>query len=171
MFFSYARIDYGNAMYITSSQPFATDCGYGYRFCRGMGTAASILVGSRLGAGKTEEAVQNAHWQLGYVMIFSLVATIFMIAAIPLVNYIYGFEADTQKLLTQIMVIHALSLPFMFFSVNIIFITRAGGYSRSPLLITNLPYILIKIPLVLFFVFIDRNAFFRQRESISLCRR
>ncbi|MCH3977325.1 MAG: MATE family efflux transporter [Bacilli bacterium] len=161
MFFSYARIDYGNAMYITSVNLSQRIVDMVTAFVGGMGTAASILVGSRLGAGKTEEAVQNAHWQLGYVMIFSLVATIFMIAAIPLVNYIYGFEADTQKLLTQIMVIHALSLPFMFFSVNIIFITRAGGYSRSPLLITNLPYILIKIPLVLFFVFIDRNAFFQ----------
>lgn len=159
MFFAFARIEAGNAGNIAAVNLSSRIVDIVVALVGGMGSAASILVGMRLGAGKIEEAKTNARWQIGYISVFSLLSTAVMIALIPLVIHIYQFEATTSALLTSIMIIHAVSLPFVFYSSNVIFITRAGGYTKSPIWITNVPYLFIKIPLVTLFVFVSRNIF------------
>lgn len=159
MFFAFARIEAGNAGNIAAVNLSSRIVDIVISLVGGMGSAASILVGMRLGAGNVEEARTNARWQLGYISLFSLFSTLAMIGLIPVVIAIYQFEASTSALLTSVMIIHALSLPFVFYSSNVIFITRAGGYTKSPIWITNVPYLFIKIPLVTLFVFINRDLF------------
>jgi len=159
MFFAYARIEAGNAGNIAAINLSVRIVDIVVALVGGMGSAASILVGMRLGAGKVEEAKTNARWQIGYITFFSFFSTVAMIALIPLVIRVYQFEATTSSLLTTIMIIHALSLPFVFYSSNVIFITRTGGYTKAPLWITNAPYLLLKIPFVVLFVFISRSLF------------
>lgn len=159
MLFSYARIDAGNSNYISAITLTQSVVDLVVAFVGGMGTAASILVGTRLGAGKVEEAKENARWQLTYVAVVGIISVIVMILLIPIINYIYGFNAETQRILKVIMVIHAFSLPFSFFSTNVVFITRSGGFSKSAIIINNLTDLLIKIPLVIIFVFITPEAF------------
>ena len=165
MFFAYARIEAGNAGNIAAVNLSSRIVDIVVSLVGGMGSAASILVGMRIGAGKIEEARTNARWQLGYISVFSLISTAAMIALIPLVTAVYQFEPATTTLLVSIMIIHALSLPFVFYSSNVIFITRAGGYTKSAIWITNVPYLLIKIPLIVLFVFISRSLF---EQSIFL---
>lgn len=159
MFFAFARIEAGNAGNIAAVNLSSRIVDIVVALVGGMGSAASILVGMRLGAGKVEEARTNARWQIGYISLFSLLSTAVMIGLIPIVIRIYQFEPSTAALLTSVMIIHAISLPFVFYSSNVIFITRAGGYTKSPIWITNVPYLFIKIPLVTLFVFISRDLF------------
>lgn len=159
MLFSYARIDAGNSTYISAVTISQSVVDLVVAFVGGMGVAASIMVGARLGADKLEEAKQNARWQLGYVAFMGVFSVIVMIAVIPLINSIYGFTADTQAILAVIMIVQALSLPFSFLATNIVFVTRSGGFAKSALLINNLPYLVIKIPLVVVFIFIAPDAF------------
>ena len=162
MFFTYARIDAGNASNIAAINLSARVVDLVSAFIGGMGTAAIILVGSRLGAGKVLEARQNAKWQMGYISIFSVGTIFIMILLIPFMQSIFLYSETTNSLLFTVMVIQALSLPFFFISTNIIFITRAGGFTRAPVLITNLPYLLIKLPLVIYLVFIQRDWLYQQ---------
>lgn len=171
MFFAYARIDSGNASNIAAVNLSSRVVDLVVAFVGGMGTAAAIMVGTRLGAGKIEEAKQNARWQIGYILFISIITVAIMISLIPAVEYVYDFQSEAANLLAIVMVIHAVSLPFMFYSSNVIFITRAGGYTKAPMIITNLPYLLIKIPLVALFVFISpglfaTSAFLHQSLSI-----
>ncbi len=153
MFFAYSRIDSGNATNIAAVNLSSRVVDLIFAFVGGMGTAAAIMVGTRLGAGKIEEAKRNARWQVGYIVIMSLVTVLIMISLIPLIQTVFAFDDDGRRLLAVVMFLQALSLPFLFYSVNIIFIARSGGYTKAPIFITNIPYLLIKAPIVALFVF------------------
>jgi putative MATE family efflux protein len=161
MFFTYARIDAGNATNIAAINLSARVVDLVTAFVGGMGTASIILVGSRLGAGKVQEAKQHARWQLSYIGLISLMTVFLMITLIPIMQFIYQFDVSTNRLLGSVMLIQALSLPFVYYAMNVIFITRAGGFTRAPILITNLPYLFIKLPIVLYFAFIRPEALFQ----------
>lgn len=158
--FAYASIEKGNAINISSINISQQIVDLVLVLVGGMGTAASCLVGARLGAGKIEEARTNARWQMGYVFCFSIIAGAVMIGVLrPLAPYLFDFDPSEQQLLSMIMLIHALSLPFMFYALNVIFLSRSGGYSKAPLLITNIPYLFVKLPIIVFFVFIKPDLF------------
>lgn len=167
--FAYARIEVGNPANISAINISQQIVDMVIVLVGGMGTAAGVLVGTRLGAGKIEEARQNARWQIGYVFIFSIVSALLMLVVFtPLAPYMFNFNDNERQLLITIMTIHGISLPFMFYSLNIIFITRSGGYTSSPFFITNVPYLLIKLPLIILFVFIAPNLFYDNQFIISL---
>lgn len=155
MMFAYAQIDQGNAMNIAAISISQRVVELILAFVGGMGTAAMVMVGTRLGAGKIEEAKTHARWQIGYVVLLSIGTIFIMVGLIPIVQWVFGFGEQGNRLLAIIMTIHALSLPFFFFSSNVIFVTRSGGYTQSPMLITNVPYFFIKVPLVIYFVFLS----------------
>jgi putative MATE family efflux protein len=159
MMFAYAQIDQGNAVNIAAITISQRVVDLILAFVGGMGTAAMVMVGTRLGAGNIDEARTHARWQIAYVILLSFGTIFIMIGSIPLIQWVFGFGESGNGLLSIVMIIHALSLPFFFFSSNVIFVTRAGGYTRSPMLITNVPYFFIKIPLVAYFVFIAPNQF------------
>jgi len=158
MFFAYSRIESGNASNIAAINLSARVVDLIFAFIGGMGTAAAIMVGTRLGAGKIEEAKRNARWQIGYILFMSGATVLIMISLIPLMQYIFDFDVAGRDLLAIVMVLQALSLPFFFYSSNVIFITRAGGYTKAPIFITNVPYVLIKAPLVALFIFAFPNV-------------
>jgi putative MATE family efflux protein len=154
MFFAYARIDSGNATNIAAVNVSSRVVELIHAFIGGMGTAAAILVGTRLGAGKIEEAKRNARWQIGYIVIMSFVTVLIMIGLIPIVQFLFSFDDAGNRLLATTMILQALALPFLFYAMNVTFITRAGGYTKAPILITNIPYLFIKAPLVALFAFV-----------------
>jgi putative MATE family efflux protein len=157
--FVYARIDEGNPTNVAAIAVTQQMVDIVITFTGGMGTAASILVGSRLGAGKIEEAKTNARWQLGYVFIFSLIAALTLMALIPAASFLFGFKQSEIGLLTTIMIIQAVSLPFQIYAINVIFISRSGGYTRAPIYITNVVYYCVKLPVILAFVYIFPTVF------------
>jgi putative MATE family efflux protein len=154
MFFAYSRVELGNATNIAAINLSTRVVELIFAFVGGMGTAAAIMVGSRLGAGKIEEAKRNARWQISYILMMSMATVLIMIGLIPIIQILFSYDVAGNQLLAVAMVLQALALPFLFYSSNVIFITRAGGYTKAPIFITNIPYILIKAPLVSLFVFV-----------------
>ena len=159
MLFVFARIEVGNATNVAAFTVSTQLVDIVVVFIGGMGTAASVMIGSRLGANQLEEAKQNARYQVTYVILFSILASIVLVLLIPLTEIAFNFDPSEYELLSALMILHALSFPFMVYSLNIIFITRAGGYNRAPYYITNLVYYGIKLPIIIFFVYLMPSLF------------
>lgn len=159
MLFIFARIEIGNATNVAAFTVSTQILDIVVVFIGGMGTAAAVMIGGKLGANQVEEAKANARYQLAYVMVFSLIASGVLVLFIPLVRIAFNFAPSEASLLRALMILHALAFPFMVFSLNIIFITRAGGYTRAPFYITNLVYYAVKLPLIVFFVYLMPSLF------------
>jgi putative MATE family efflux protein len=172
MLLTYARIELGNSANIAAIAVSQQILDILMVIVMGMGTASSVLVGQRLGANLIEEARDNARWQLSYVMSFAFVASALMIILVPFAQRLYNFQDSETELLRMIMILQAVSFPFSIFAANVIFITRAGGFTKSAIYINNLVYYLFKLPLIVFLVYINRNFFndfpFIQSFMISL---
>ncbi len=165
MLFVYARLELGNSANVAAITISEQINDIVTVFIGGMGTAASVMVGSRLGADKIDEARQHAQWQIFYVIVFATVAALAMILLRGVVADLYNFSPENRSLLSIIMIIRAVTFPFMIFAINIIFITRAGGYTRSPLFITNMVYYGVKLPLVIILVYIYPQFYSEQVEG------
>jgi len=159
MLMTYARLEIGNATNVAAITVSQQIVDIVMVLISGMGTAASVLVGTRLGANNIDEARNNARWQMAYITVFSILACVIIILLIPLVQKGYDFSGADASLLRMIMTIQAISLPFSAYAMNVIFITRAGGYTRSPIYISNLVYYFIKLPLIIYIVYINPSAF------------
>ena len=138
-------------------------------FVAGMGTAASVLIGSRLGENKIQEARDNARYQIGYVTIFGILAFFFMISLIPFVPILFQFAPEDTYLVRMIIILQAFALPFSIFSMNVIFILRSGGYTKAAVYINNLIYIGFKVPIIALLLFFlnTRFAMFGTLEVIN----
>ncbi len=159
MLFAYARIDLANPTNVAAITISGQIMEIVMVLAGGMGTAAAVLVGSRLGADKIEEAKQNSLWQISYAVGIGIVAALLMIVSIPLIGTIFKFYGPDLRLLTSVMILQAITLPMMIFSMNVVFITRAGGYTIAPIYINNIIYYVIKLPIIILFVFVFPNLF------------
>ncbi len=155
MFLSYAKIK-SSSLNDISSITFTTQivdvC---YAIIGGMGTATAIYIGEPIGKGKKEEAKKNSYYLVGYIVVFSLVLSILMLIFLP----IYQGITEKSAFFVQIFLLQSFTLPFLFYSQNVMFILRSSGYTKSNLWISILPTYLIKVPIVLLFIFIFPNLF------------
>ena len=159
MLLTYARIEIGNSANIAAIAVSQQILDILMVIVMGMGTASSVLVGQRLGANQIEEARQNARWQLSYVMTFGVVASILMVLMVPVAQSLYNFQASETELLRMIMILQAFSFPFSIYAANVIFVTRAGGFTKSAIYINNIVYYIFKLPLIVFLVYISPGLF------------
>ena len=92
-----------------------------------MGSAVSIMVGQRLGAGQMEEA-RNVDRKLIFLTetIHVIIGAV-MILASPLVPMMYNVGDDVRDLTRQMLVIAGLSLPLHSFAHVTYFTIRSGG--------------------------------------------
>jgi putative MATE family efflux protein len=159
MLLTYARIEIGNSANIAAIAVSQQILDILMVIVMGMGTASSVLVGQRLGANLIEEARDNARWQLSYVMSFGLFASVMMIVMVPFAQQLYNFRGEEMELLRMIMILQAFSFPFSIYAANVIFVTRAGGFTKSAIYINNIVYYVFKLPLIAYLVYIAPNVF------------
>ena len=159
MLLTYARIEIGNSANIAAIAVSQQILDILMVIVMGMGTASSVLVGQRLGANLIEEARDNARWQLSYVMSFGLFASVMMIVMVPFAQQLYNFRGDEMDLLRMIMILQAFSFPFSIYAANVIFVTRAGGFTKSAIYINNIVYYVFKLPLIAYLVYIAPSVF------------
>ena len=159
MLLAYARIDLANPTNVAAITISTQILEIVMVLAGGMGTAAAVLVGSRLGANQIEEAKQNALWQISYAVGIGILASILMMISIPLIGNIFQFHGEEKVLLASVMIMQAITLPMMIYSMNVIFITRAGGYTIAPVYINNVIYYFVKLPIIVLFVFILPDLF------------
>ena len=92
-----------------------------------MGSAVSIMVGQRLGAGKMEEARDVDRKLIFLTEVIHVIIGLAMILASPLVPKMYNVSAEVRDLTRQLLVIAGLSLPIHSFAHVTYFTIRSGG--------------------------------------------
>lgn len=92
-----------------------------------MGSAVSIMVGQRLGAGEIEEARDVDRKLIFLTEVIHVVIGLLMIIASPLVPLLYNVDGDVRELVRQMLIIAGLSLPVHSFAHVTYFTIRSGG--------------------------------------------
>ncbi len=159
MFMAYAKIQQASIKEIsaiTFTQQVVDVC---YAIIGGMGTATAIFIGEPIGQNKVEEAKNNGRYLLSYIIVFSLGLSLMMLVFLP----IYQSITEKNIFFVQVFLLQTFTMPLLFYSQNIMFILRSSGYTKSNLWINILPAYLIKVPLVVIFVFINNNLFLQNQ--------
>ena len=92
-----------------------------------MGSAVSIMVGQRLGAGKMEEARDVDRKLIFLTEVIYVVIGLALILVSPLIPRMYNVSEDVRDLTRQLLVIVGLSLPIHSFAHVAYFTIRSGG--------------------------------------------
>jgi len=92
-----------------------------------LGSAVSIMVGQRLGAGKMEEARDVDRKLIFLTEVIHVLIGLLMILASPLVPLLYNVGPDVRDLTRQLLIIAGLSLPIHSFAHVTYFTIRSGG--------------------------------------------
>ena len=92
-----------------------------------MGSAVSIMVGQRLGAGQMAEARDVDRKLIFLTEVIHVVIGLVMILASPMVPKLYNVGDDVRSLTQQLLVIAGLALPIHSFAHVTYFTIRSGG--------------------------------------------
>ena len=92
-----------------------------------MGSAVSIMVGQRLGAGKIEEARDVDRKLIFLTEVMYVTIGLLMILAAPLVPRLYNVSDEVRDLTRQLLVIDGFALPIHSFAHVTYFTIRSGG--------------------------------------------
>jgi Na+-driven multidrug efflux pump len=92
-----------------------------------MGSAVSIMVGQRLGAGKMDEARDVDRKLIFLTEVIHVIIGLCMILASDLVPKLYNVGPEVQELTRQMLIIAGLSLPLHSFAHVAYFTIRSGG--------------------------------------------
>ena len=92
-----------------------------------MGSAVSIMVGQRLGAGKMEEARDVDRKLIFLTEVIHVAIGIAMIIASPYVPLLYNVDGAVRELTRKMLIIAGLSLPIHSFAHVTYFTIRSGG--------------------------------------------
>ncbi len=92
-----------------------------------MGSAVSIMVGQRLGAGQMEEARDVDRKLIFLTEVIHVLIGLAMILAAPYVPLLYNVGPDVRDLTRQMLIIAGLSLPLHSFAHVTYFTIRSGG--------------------------------------------
>ena len=92
-----------------------------------MGSAVSIMVGQRLGAGKIEEARDVDRKLIFLTEVIHVIIGAAVILAAPLIPRLYNVSEEVRDLTRQLLIIVGLSLPIHSFAHVAYFTIRSGG--------------------------------------------
>ncbi len=92
-----------------------------------MGSAVSIMVGQRLGAGNLEEARDVDRKLIFLTEVIHVIIGLAMILAAPYVPRMYNVGEDVRDLTRQLLIIAGMSLPLHSFAHVTYFTIRSGG--------------------------------------------
>ena len=92
-----------------------------------MGSAVSIMVGQRLGAGKIEEARDVDRKLIFLTEVIHVIIGAAVILAAPLIPRLYNVSEEVRDLTRQLLIIVGLSLPIHSFAHVTYFTIRSGG--------------------------------------------
>jgi len=115
----------------------------------GLGTATSIFIGNRLGAGKIDEANQNAMWMLSYGMIMGSVVMILIIIFSPFLPELYNISPSIKSMITYALILRSLTILPMVITRIVIFVLRTGGRVDQTMIVDGLFMWVVKVPIAL----------------------
>lgn len=133
-FWSYARISESALPAVTMAEQISQ-----MSFAMAMGTASavSVLIGTELGAGRFQEAKQNAKKLITLVVTIGVGCFLLCCVLGALLPDLYGVTPDLRSLATRITVIMGFIAPFNFVYGFCFYCMRAGGDTRTAMLMDS----------------------------------
>jgi len=92
-----------------------------------MGSAISIIIGQLLGAGKTEEAVDEDRKLIAFSVMLCATVGVIMIIVAPYIPQIYNTTDTVKALAIQLLIVNAITMPLQAYINYCYFTLRAGG--------------------------------------------
>lgn len=133
----------------------------------GLSSAVAIMIGTKLGANKLEDAKDNANKLIVFAVLISVVIGIVVFIMAPFVPMLYNLPQDINNTIIACLHVKSFSIIFVAVNVTIFFILRAGGDAFSTLLmdsgflwlggvcISTILSILTDIPLIYMFAIVE----------------
>ena len=112
-----------------------------------MGTAVSIMVGQRLGAGKIDEARDVDRKLIFLTEVIHVVIGLAMILCSPLIPQLYNVSGEVRDLTRQLLMIAGLAIPIHSFAHVTYFTIRSGGRTVITFLFDAVYTWVIAVPL------------------------
>ncbi len=114
----------------------------------GIATGIAVLVGNTLGRNELEEAKDNAKKLIAFAVAFAFfMGAVLFILSFFILN-IYDVEPETIRIAKYTIRVNALFIPVYSFNVAIYFTLRAGGDTRSTLLMDAGYMWIVSVPII-----------------------
>lgn len=115
----------------------------------GMAVASTVLISQRLGANKLEEAKKNGYYLLGFSGLVALLFSVMIFATSYIIPFLYDSVSVEAMEVAQKM-IRIQGVFFVIYTLNTqnFFIVRAGGDTRSTLIMDSCFMWLVNIPIL-----------------------
>lgn len=114
-----------------------------------MSTAVAVLVGNTLGANELEKAKDNAFKLLSFSVFIAFCAGMLLIVGSFFIPNLYDIAPATKEIVAFNIRINGLFIPVYAFNVGIFFVLRAGGDTKSTLLMDAVFMWVVSVPIAL----------------------
>lgn len=113
-----------------------------------LGTSVSILVGQRLGAGETEQAVDDNRKLTFFAGAICILIGALLAAASPFIPLLYNTEENVRALATSFILISAITMPLHAIAHCTYFTMRSGGRTGITFLFDSVYVLCVTLPIV-----------------------
>lgn len=149
----------------------------------GQATAVSVIIGHALGANRIDEAKRDSRRLLLFGVFISLCLLLVHITTGLLVPLAYNVGENVRQMARILITISAFMMPFYLMNAGFFFILRAGGDTRSVMLMDSLyswivvvPYVLAlakltDLPLISMFLLVQLTEFLKLGIAYNLFRK
>ncbi|XMB86889.1 MATE family efflux transporter [Mycoplasmatota bacterium WC44] len=121
-----------------------------------MSTAIAVMVGNTLGANELEEAKENSIKLLAFSVFVSFVSGLFLIVGSFFIPDIYNVADVTKEIVSFNLKVNGLFIPLYAFNAGIFFVLRAGGDTKSALIMDALFMWVVSVPIALALAYLTK---------------
>jgi len=112
----------------------------------GLGTAASIFIGAKLGNNELKEAEKNADYLLGYAVFIGFIIMFIVMIIAFIVPSFYNIKPETRQLTTYAILIQGMAAPILMLTRIPFFVLRSGGRVVEVLFLDSIFMLVVKVP-------------------------
>lgn len=117
-------------------------------FVRGAGNAVAVMLGNTIGEGKEEQALKDSITFLIILPLMGVAVSVLLVLFKNPLLWLYQVTPETEVLVSQLILLHALMfVPKAFSVVMIVGILRSGGDTYYAFLLDVLPVWLFSVPM------------------------
>ncbi len=114
----------------------------------GIGTGIAVMVGNTLGMNKLEVAKDNAKKVIAFAVAFAFVTGMMLFILSFFILDLYDITETTKRIAANNIRINAIFIPVYSFNVSMYFTLRAGGDTRSTMMMDSGYMWVVQVPLI-----------------------
>ncbi len=115
-----------------------------------VGAAVAVIVGNKLGRNELEDAKEKGYKLAGFGGMVGLVCGSILFLTNFIAPYLYAVDADIMSMARRIIILMSVMFPVYYITASYFFILRAGGDSKSVLIMDAGFSWIVYIPVALF---------------------